>query len=98
MEIKPVTFKEASNFINLNHRHHKATVGCKFCVGLYDNSNTLQSESGISLRASNFVCEGSAGGLIWSGSRCRDKSVPKEKKIRWKRDLVKHTQMLYHGD
>lgn len=32
MEIKPVTFKEASNFINLHHRHHNATVGCKFCV------------------------------------------------------------------
>ena len=50
---------------------------------------TLQSESGVSLRASNFVCEGSAGGVIWSGSRCRDNGVPREKKIRWKRDLVK---------
>lgn len=50
---------------------------------------TLQSESGVSLRASNFICEGSAGGVIWNGSRCRDNGVPKEKKIRWKRDLVK---------
>lgn len=147
MEIKPVTFKEASNFINLHHRHHNATVGCKFCVGLYDNAKligcavcgrpvsryydngemceinrvcvldgykngrsmlygaccriaknmgykkiityTLQSESGVSLRASNFVCEGSAGGEIWSGNRCRDNGVPREKKIRWKRDLMK---------
>ena len=50
---------------------------------------TLQSESGVSLRASNFVCEGSAGGVIWSGNRCRDNGVPREKKIRWKRDLMK---------
>ena len=41
MEIKPVTFREASNFINLNHRHHNATVGCKFCVGLYDNAKLI---------------------------------------------------------
>nr|WP_303248757.1 hypothetical protein [uncultured Ruminococcus sp.] len=43
----------------------------------------------MSLRASNFVCEGSAGGVIWSGNRCRDNGVPREKKIRWKRDLMK---------
>lgn len=41
MEIKPVTFKEASNFINLYHRHHNATVGCKFCIGLYDNAKLI---------------------------------------------------------
>ena len=41
MEIKPVAFKEASNFINLYHRHHNATVGCKFCIGLYDNAKLI---------------------------------------------------------
>lgn len=35
MEIRPITFKEASEFINTHHRHHKATVGCKFCIGVF---------------------------------------------------------------
>lgn len=26
MEIRPITFREASDFIDKNHRHHKATV------------------------------------------------------------------------
>lgn len=43
----------------------------------------LESENGASLKASNFNCEGAAGGKIWSGSRCRDNGVPKEMKQRW---------------
>ena len=35
MEIRPITFREACDFINRHHRHHKATVGCKFSLGLY---------------------------------------------------------------
>ena len=46
----------------------------------------LQSENGSSLKASNFVCEGPAGGEIWTGKRSgRDNGVPKEKKTRWSR-------------
>ena len=37
MDIRPITFKAACNFVEKNHRHHKPTVGCKFCIGLYDN-------------------------------------------------------------
>lgn len=29
MEIKPITFRTACDFVALNHRHHKPTVGCK---------------------------------------------------------------------
>jgi len=36
MEIRPITFRDASEFINKYHRHHRATVGCKFCLALYD--------------------------------------------------------------
>ena len=35
MEIQPITFRQASDFINQHHRHHRATVGCKFCIGLF---------------------------------------------------------------
>ena len=43
----------------------------------------LESENGASLKASNFTCEGVAGGKIWTGTRCRDNGVPKELKQRW---------------
>lgn len=35
MEIRPITYRAASDFVNQYHRHHKATVGCKFCIGCY---------------------------------------------------------------
>lgn len=44
---------------------------------------TLCSEPGTSLKASNFVCEGEAGGTEWTGKRGTGKDVPHEKKIRW---------------
>lgn len=43
----------------------------------------LESENGLSLKASNFICEGIAGAEIWTGSRKRDNGVPREKKTRW---------------
>lgn len=145
MEIRPITFKAACEFVSLHHRHHKPTIGCKFCVGLYegetligcaicgrpvsrhlDNGLTceinrlrvlegyynacsmlygaccriakamgyvdiityiLKSENGASLKASNFVCEGVAGGTHWTGIRNRGQSIPNEMKTRWKRKL-----------
>ena len=41
MEIRPITFKAACDFVNKNHRHHRATVGCKFCIGLYENEEVI---------------------------------------------------------
>ena len=41
MEIRPITFREASDFINKNHRHHKATVGHKFSIGLYESDKLI---------------------------------------------------------
>lgn len=47
----------------------------------------LESENGASLKASNFICEGGAGGEMWTGERKRDNGVPKEMKTRWARVL-----------
>ena len=44
---------------------------------------TLLSETGASLKAANFINDGIAGGLIWTGKRKRDNGVPPEKKTRW---------------
>lgn len=144
MQIAPITFKAAAEYINQHHRHHRAPVGCKFCVSVVDGEQicgvavcgrpvsrilddgytleitrvctdgtknacsilygaccriakamgyrrvityTLASEIGASLRASNFVCEGLAGGKIWTGKRRRDNGVPQELKKRWVKRL-----------
>lgn len=144
MEIRPITFRQASDFINRYHRHHRETVGHKFSVGLFEGDQIigcavcgrpvsrylddgmtceinrlctdgtynacsmlygaccriaknmgyrkiityiLKSEPGTSLKAGNFICDGEAGGKIWTGSRNKDNGVPQEKKIRWHRDL-----------
>jgi len=47
----------------------------------------LQSENGASLKASNFTCEGIAGGTHWTGSRNRKQAIPKEMKTRWSKAL-----------
>lgn len=145
MRIAPITFHKASEYINQNHRHHNATIGCKFCISVIDDDGqlhgvavcgrpvsrrldegftleinrvctdgtrnacsmlygaccriakamgykkvityTLQSEDGASLKASNFICEGQAGGTHWTGSRDRGQSIPFEMKKRWSRCL-----------
>ena len=45
---------------------------------------TVASEHGSSLKASNFIQEGEAGGLAWTGTRKRNYYVsPEEMKNRW---------------
>jgi len=47
----------------------------------------LESENGASLKASNFTCEGIAGGTHWTGSRDTGQEYPHEMKTRWVRRL-----------
>ena len=54
---------------------------------------TLQSETGASLRASNFRDEGERGGVEWTGSRRRDYYIsPPEKKKRWSYIVAKKSE------
>lgn len=48
---------------------------------------TLESECGSSLKASNFQCEGRAGGTHWNGIRNKGQGIPNEMKNRWTKDL-----------
>ena len=41
MTIIPITFKTACEFINKYHRHHSATIGCKFCIGLQKDNQLI---------------------------------------------------------
>lgn len=145
MKIAPITFRQASEYINTYHRHHSSTIGCKFCISVIDDDGqlhgvavcgrpvsrrlddgltleinrvctdgtknacsmlygaccriaktmgyrkvityTLQSEDGASLKASNFICEGQAGGTHWTGVRNKGQSIPAEMKNRWSKSL-----------
>lgn len=144
MKIRPITFRQACDFVSQHHRHHRPTVGCKFSLGLYDENKLvgvaicgrpvsrkldngltceinrlctdgtrnacsmlygaccrvakemgyekiityiLESENGASLKASNFTCDGQAGGLKWTGSRDTGQCYPHEMKTRWSKSL-----------
>lgn len=48
----------------------------------------LESESGVSLKASGYQCEGRAGGLEWNGERKPKGNIyPYEMKTRWVREI-----------
>jgi hypothetical protein len=50
---------------------------------------TRQSEPGTSLKASNWLCDGEAGGTHWTGKRYEQFSfLPDEMKVRWHKDLT----------
>lgn len=49
----------------------------------------LESENGASLKASNFICEGIAGGTHWTGVRDKGQKIPHEMKKRWVKILGK---------
>ncbi len=51
---------------------------------------TLDTENGVSLRASGWVCKGIAGGLKWTGSRApTDERYPAQMKLRYEKQLRK---------
>ena len=41
MEIRPITFREASAFIDQYHRHNRATIGCKFCLSVWNDDELI---------------------------------------------------------
>lgn len=144
LTVRPVTYRLAADFINKNHRHHKAPQGMKWAVGVFDSEKlvgvatagrpvgrkyddgltceitrvctdgtrnacsmlygacqrvakamgykriityTLESEGGASVKAANFVYDGEAGGVNWTGARNRGQDIPHEMKKRWRREL-----------
>lgn len=48
----------------------------------------LESENGASVKASNFISEGLAGGKHWTGVRNTGVNTPKEMKIRFSKKLT----------
>ena len=50
---------------------------------------TRESEPGTSLKASNWICDGKAGGTHWTGKRYeRTEMQFDEMKVRWRKELT----------
>lgn len=58
MRIAPISFKSASNYINTYHRHHRATVGCKFCVSVVDESELVHGVAVCGRPVGRFLDDG----------------------------------------
>ena len=59
---------------------------------------TRQSEPGTSLKASNWICDGMAGGTHWTGQRYAQIEMPiDEMKVRWHIDLKKQEKGHVEG-
>jgi hypothetical protein len=41
LNIVPITFKEANEFVKQYHRHHKPVIGCKFCLAVSDGTKIV---------------------------------------------------------
>lgn len=41
MEIRPITLKDANQFIKTNHRHHAPVTGCRFAISSYDDGKLI---------------------------------------------------------
>ena len=144
LELRPITFRAAAEYVGEHHRHNKPPVGHKFSIACYDGDRlcgvcmvgrpigrylddgltlevnrcctdgtknactmlygaaqraaalgykrlvtyTLASEPGTSLRASNWECDGPAGGTHWTGKRYANSTTTVgEMKTRWRKEL-----------
>jgi len=41
LKITPIDLAEANAFVSIYHRHHKAVVGCKFCVAVSESEKIV---------------------------------------------------------
>ena len=39
LEIRPISLKDANNYVEINHRHHRKATGHKFSIGVWSNDN-----------------------------------------------------------
>lgn len=57
MEIRPIPYRVAADFINANHRHHQAPQGMKWAVGLYDG-DLLRGVATVGRPVSRMIDDG----------------------------------------
>lgn len=58
MRLIPITLKQANEFVASKHRHHGKVPGCKFCIGLIDENNTLRGVAIVGRTVSRYLDNG----------------------------------------
>lgn len=58
LNIVPITYREASAFVNAHHRHHSASQGCKFCIGCTDAEGSLVGVAMCGRPVARFLDDG----------------------------------------
>ena len=41
LELTPISFAEANDFVDRLHRNHKPVIGCKFCIAVSQNEKVV---------------------------------------------------------
>ena len=41
LELRPISFRPATEFVKQHHRHHGATAGCKWCLAAYEGDKLV---------------------------------------------------------
>ena len=41
LELRPISFRPATEFVKQHHRHHGATSGCKWCLAAYEGDKLV---------------------------------------------------------
>lgn len=41
LEVRPISFRPAAEFVKQYHRHHGSTAGCKWCIGAYEGDRLV---------------------------------------------------------
>jgi len=58
LTIVPITFREASAYVERHHRHHKPSRGCRFCVAVADDENKIRGVAIIGRPVGRMVDDG----------------------------------------
>ena len=58
MHLVPISLKQANGFVMMHHRHHGAVQGCKFCVGVVDDIETIRGIAIVGRPVSRHLDDG----------------------------------------
>ena len=56
--IVPVTFREACEFVDQHHRHHRPSRGCKFCIGVSDEDGKIRGVAMVGRPVNRMMDDG----------------------------------------
>ena len=56
--IRPISLKDANNYVEANHRHHRKATGHKFSLAVYDKENNLHGVAIVGRPLSRMLDDG----------------------------------------